>query len=111
MSFKEKFTMEQRMHESAIVLKKYPNRIPIILESFGKLIIEKSKYLVPGDITVAQFLIVLRRRIILHSHEGLYLFVNNTLISGNTLLSTIYDKHVDEDLFLYFVVSLENTFG
>ncbi len=43
---------------------KYPDRIPIICEKDEKSnvpVIDKKKFLVPGDLTVAGFLLVIRK--------------------------------------------------
>ena len=34
MHFKERFTLKQRKHESTKVLRKYPDRIPVIVDVF-----------------------------------------------------------------------------
>lgn len=112
MHFKERFTLKQRKHESTKVLRKYPDRIPVIVDvnSTG-LVLDKSKYLVPNDLTMGQFMYVIRKRMKLAPEEGVYLFINNTLVSTSSLIQDVYAKHKDEDLFVYFVVSKENTFG
>ncbi|TUK08643.1 Gamma-aminobutyric acid receptor-associated protein-like 2 [Bagarius yarrelli] len=63
--------------------------------------IDKRKYLVPSDITVAQFMWIIRKRIQLPSEKAIFLFVDKTL----------YEKEKDEDGFLYVAYSGENTFG
>ena len=112
--FKLLNTFEERLTEANKILKKYDERIPIILEKYKtqKLkSIDKKKYLVPIDLTVSQFLFVVRKRIELSSEQAIYLFCNNTLLSSNSLMGQIYDKHKDKDNFLYVYYDTENTFG
>ena len=57
-SFKIEHTLEKRKNESSRIRDKYPDRIPVIVERANKSDmpeIDKKKYLVPGDLTVGQF--------------------------------------------------------
>lgn len=73
--------------------------------------IDKKKYLVPNDITVGKFVFEIRKHMTLAPEKAIFLFVNNTLPPTGELVATIYEKHKDEDGFLYFTYSGENTFG
>ncbi len=113
-SFKNDFTLEQRSAESSRVLEKYPNRIPVIVERDDRSTIsdiDKKKYLVPGDLTIGQFIYIIRKRIKLKPEEALFVFTNNTLVPTSALLSNIYTSNKDQDNFIYFQYSGENTFG
>jgi GABA(A) receptor-associated protein len=85
--------------------------------------IDKKKYLVPADLTVGQFVYVIRKRIKLSPEKAIFIFVNEILppTAGNlvlyiiiiitiiytlslsfvALMSAIYEEHKDEDGFLY----------
>ena len=41
--------------------------------------IDKKKYLVPADLTVGQFVYVIRKRIKLSPEKAIFIFVNNVL--------------------------------
>lgn len=73
--------------------------------------IDKRKYLVPVDLSVGQFVYVIRKRIKLPSEKAIFIFVNDILPPTAALISTIYEEHKDEDGFLYVLYSGENTFG
>lgn len=73
--------------------------------------LDKKKYLVPADLTVGQFVYVIRKRIKLSAEKAIFIFVNNVLPPTAALMSSIYDEHKDEDGFLYIAYSGENTFG
>ena len=63
--FKDDHTFDHRREESAKIRGRYPDRIPVIVEKAdGSSIesIDKRKYLVPNDITVAQFMWIIRKR-------------------------------------------------
>lgn len=112
--FKEEKSIEKRKNESKTIITKYPGRIPIIVEKYkdNELPdIDKRKYLVPKDMTVSQFMFVIRKRIKLDPSQSLFITVNSVLVSSNATISEIYGDNKDEDGFLYVIYSSENTFG
>ncbi|XP_068169405.1 gamma-aminobutyric acid receptor-associated protein-like 2 isoform X1 [Antennarius striatus] len=105
---------EHRCVESAKIRNKYPDRVPVIVEkvSGSQIVdIDKRKYLVPSDITVAQFMWIIRKRIQLPSEKAIFLFVDKTVPQSSLTMGQLYDKEKDEDGFLYVAYSGENTFG
>ncbi|KAI3440877.1 Autophagy-related protein [Psidium guajava] len=113
-SFKMEHPLERRQAESARIREKYPDRIPVIVERAEKTDvpdIDKKKYLVPADLTVGQFVYVVRKRIKLSPEKAIFVFVKNILPPTAAMMSAIYDENKDEDGFLYMTYSGENTFG
>lgn len=107
-------TTEKRKSESTRILQRFKDRLPVICEKVENSDIQeidKRKYLVPGDLTVGQFVYVIRKRIKLPSEKAIFIFVNDILPPTAALMSTIYEEHKDEDGFLYVLYSGENTFG
>jgi GABA(A) receptor-associated protein len=113
--FKNEFSFEKRLSESTKILDKYENRIPVIITQSKECRlppIDKNKYLIPFDLTIAQFLNVLRKRIKLDDSQSLYIYVNKSIMPATSATFTsIYDKHKDKDGFLYLIYCGENTFG
>jgi GABA(A) receptor-associated protein len=114
--FKKKHSLEDRLQQATNILSKFPNRIPVIVEihpSSKKNIqpLDKSKYLVPRELTVGQFIYILRKRMKLNAERAIFIFFGNELHPSSELLSSIYEKNKDKDLFLYSYISSENTFG
>lgn len=114
--FKEDHTFNDRQMESLRVLNKYGDRIPVICQRSSKAnkecpYIDKIKYLVPMDLTLGQFVYVIRKRMTITSDKALFLFVNGTIPAMNSLMSQVYTEHQDEDGFLYITYNTENTFG
>ena len=105
----------QRKKESEKIKNQFPEKIPIICEKDPKSNIreiDKTKYLVPNDLTVSQFNIMIRKRIEIQQEAAFYLLVNGKhSITGDTLLSEIYEKYQDEDGFLYIAYASELTWG
>ncbi|XP_057470615.1 autophagy-related protein 8C-like [Actinidia eriantha] len=113
-SFKLEHPLERRQAESSRIREKYPDRIPVIVEKAERSDIpdiDKKKYLVPADLSVGQFVYVVRKRIKLGAEKAIFVFVKNTLPSTAALMSAIYEENKDEDGFLYITYSGENTFG
>ena len=115
MIFKKKFTLEQRSAESKKIITKYPSKIPIIIEASKSCTlnpISKNKFLVPEDLTLGQFLNIVRKRIELDSKDALFVFINDkTLPATSANINQLYNDHKDEDGFLYMTYCNENTFG
>lgn len=113
-SFKDQFSVRQRKSEAKRIRHKYPDRIPVIVEKSKTshiANIDKRKYLVPQDLTVGQFVYVIRKRIKIPPECAIFIFVNNSLPSTSRLMSDVYKEHKSEDLFLYITYSGESTFG
>ncbi|RMZ77552.1 hypothetical protein DV737_g4348, partial [Chaetothyriales sp. CBS 132003] len=114
MEFKDEHPFEKRKAEAERIRQKYADRIPVICEKVEKsdiATIDKKKYLVPADLTVGQFVYVIRKRIKLSPEKAIFIFVDEVLPPTAALMSSIYDEHKDEDGFLYITYSGENTFG
>jgi len=114
-AFHRSHPFEKRKSEAERILKKYPDRVPVIVQRVENNDaipdVDKKKYLVPSDLTVGQFVYVIRKRIKLNPDQAIYVFVNNTLPPTASLISQMYNEHKDEDGFLYFSISGESTFG
>jgi len=113
-NFKNKNSFDKRKSDTERIRREYPDRIPIICEKADKsdiAEIDKKKYLVPGDLTIGQFIYVIRKRIQLNPQKALFIFVNNILPSTTSLMSTVHEEYKDPDGFLYINYSSENTFG
>lgn len=110
-------TLEERKAESARIRTKYPDRVPILTQPLSTKTpaLDKNKYLAPHDLTVGQFLYVIRKRLTLKPENAIFLFVqegdNVTLLPQNDLLGTVYKEKKSEDGFLYIIYGEENMFG
>ncbi|XP_022669733.1 gamma-aminobutyric acid receptor-associated protein-like isoform X1 [Varroa destructor] len=88
--------------------------IPVIVEKAPKSRIsnlDKKKYLVPSDLCVGQFYLLIRKRIQLRAEDALFFFVNNTIAPTSTTMGALYQEHHEEDFFLYIAFSDENMYG
>ena len=115
MLYKDRISFHERFAESKRIAEKFPGRIPVIVERSPRdnLVpnLDKEKFLVPGDLTTAQFIYIIRKRLTLPSEMALFLFVNGVLPTTSTLVKELYGMYKDHDGFLYAQYSGENTFG
>ena len=112
--FKKKFTFEERLKQTEDIIKKYPSRIPIFISRSNDLTtprIDRNKFLVPEDLSLGQFMFVIRKRIKLKSEDAIYLFINNKVPPTSAQMSHLYCLNKSDDGYLYIVYSGESTFG
>ncbi len=115
-SFKKEFSYGDRWDEAQRVLYKFPDRLPIICERYECYDcdcpnIDKRKYLVPKNLTIGQFLMVIRKRIKIEPEKAIYFIVNQTIPPSQSRLMDVYNQHKDSDGFLYIKYTYENVFG
>ena len=100
---------------AAHIKQKYPDRVPVIIArsptSTSVPEIDKRKYLVPTDLTIGQFIYVIRRRIRLGPQQALFVFIDNRMLATALLMSQVYQDMKSPDGFLYIQYAGENTFG
>jgi GABA(A) receptor-associated protein len=107
---------EQKSYKMTVT---YPDRVPVIVEmspssaNYHSYIAasHKIKYLVPYDLTMGQFIKILRDKIKIEPSTALFFFINNKIFPITTPVGNIYKEQVDEDGFLYLEFCEESTFG
>ena len=113
--FKEENPQEARELRSDLLMRKYPDHIPIIVEKFKNekniLTIPQSKFMVATSRTMSEFMMIIRKQIKLEPHMALFVFVNNVLVPTSATIGSIYQEHRDNDGFLYMQYCSENAFG
>jgi GABA(A) receptor-associated protein len=112
--FKSTNSFEARLEESRRIREKFPGRVPVIVERGQRSSvpsIDKQKFLVPGDLTVSQFIFVIRKRLNLPSEQALFLFIGNMLPTTGMLIRELHASYADADGFLYATYCGENVFG
>lgn len=115
-SFKHTYKFNDRYSESKRIMSQYSDRIPVICERSDLApndcpFIDKKKYLIPRDLTVGQFIYVIRNRMRIPPEKALFLFIGGTIPPSSIYMDSIYECHKDDDGFLYIVYTFENTFG
>ena len=114
--FKREKSFTERLFESQKLYQKFPNHCPVICEKFSPeydpdTTLVKTKYLVKLDIPFRRFIYQVRKQLTLSKHTALFFFINNIMPPINSLFSTLYEYHKENDGFLYITYTTENVFG
>jgi len=99
---------------TTILSKNFHDKVPVVVndESGSILKTNKSKFLLEKDMTLGQFMCMIRKKNQLTPHEAIYVFCNNVLPKSNTTVLDLWNEHKNkEDDILYMSCSKENTFG
>merc|ERR1711988_1057902 len=94
--YKGEHPFEKRRAEGEKIRRKYPDRVPVIVEKSPKARIgdlDKKKYLVPSDLTVGQSYFLIRKRISLRPEDALFFFVNNVIPPTSATMGSLYQEH------------------
>lgn len=124
--YKQEHTFEARKAEATKMRAKYPTRLPVIVERYAGAndseipAIDKNKFLIPDEMTVGQFMFIVRKRLTLNEAQALFLFVEATnadgdrsqiLAKSSDKVASLYEQYQDTDSFLYIVYTSQNAFG
>lgn len=117
--YKQKLALSARCTESARIMKKYPDRCPVICghantANANQLRIRRNKFLVPRDLAMSQLLHVFRRHMRTQDEtKAVCYFIgdSNYMVDTSKLVCDVYRDHVDEDGHLYITFTEESTFG
>lgn len=106
----------KRLEESEKVKQRYPERIPIIIEKdpTSKIKeIDRTKFLVPNDITIADLMLIIRKKLELQKEASMFMLVNGkTSVTGQQGIKEVYENYKDkEDGYLYIAYTSELTWG
>ena len=102
--------------EAERLLARFPGRVPVlVLRHRGAAPdvprLAKSKFLVPRDLALGQFIYVVRNQMKMASEKALFMFVGNCLPTTGSLMSEMYAEYKSPDGFLRMVYTSESTFG
>ena len=113
--FKELYCFDKRKEDSKQIQSQFPCRIPVICERYkystNTPLIDKKKYLVPLNITMGEFIGLIRKRMKIRSDMALFCFTGGFMTSNAQFMANLYSEYRDEDGFLYIYYATENTFG
>ncbi|XP_030267539.1 microtubule-associated proteins 1A/1B light chain 3C-like [Sparus aurata] len=114
--FKLRKNFVTRKQEAAGIRSKFSNKIPVIIERYEreKFLppLDKTKFLVPHELTMTQFVTIIRNRMALLPTQAFYLLIDNSgLASMSLTMAQVYKDHQDEDGFLYMTYASQEMFG
>ncbi|XP_053565159.1 microtubule-associated proteins 1A/1B light chain 3C [Bombina bombina] len=114
--FKQRKSLATRKEDVLRIKAKFPTKIPVIVERYSREkylpLLDKTKFLVPQDLSMTQFINIIRNRMNLSATQAFYLLVDNrNLPSMSITISELYRDHKDEDGFLYMTYASQEMFG
>ncbi|XP_029468731.1 microtubule-associated proteins 1A/1B light chain 3C-like [Rhinatrema bivittatum] len=114
--FKQRKCLAMRKDEVTAMRKKFPRKLPVIVERYPKEKVlpglEKTKFLVPQELTLGQFAAVIRNRMPISPSQAVYFLVNNqSLVSMSLSMAEVHAENRDEDGFLYITYASQEAFG
>ena len=115
-SFKQRRSITARKAEVYNIKNKFPDKVPVIVERYSKEKtlprLSKSKFLVPSELALRQFQLILRARMCLGKSSTMYLLVDGKSILANSMtMMEVYVDHNDDDGFLYLTYASQEVFG
>jgi GABA(A) receptor-associated protein len=93
--------------------KKFPDRVPIIIQTSADLFLDKHKFLLPNSLTWGEFLCIVRKRLkkTFKAEEALFIFVKDTIPSSCALISVTAKENFADDEIMVCTLRKEATFG
>jgi GABA(A) receptor-associated protein len=139
--YKNEHSLEQRRFESERIRRRYPDRIPVIVQpssssstlsspslfrSFTSSStsssscheatltrLENEKFLVPSELSFGQFAYNIRRRLRLRAEHALFFYIGSHGKQPmlSSAMEVLYNEHKDLDGFMYVCYADEKVFG
>lgn len=114
--FKQRRSFEHRRQEVENIRKKFPTKIPVVVERYQREVnlpvMDKTKFLVPQELTIMNFAIIIKNRLRVPTSRAFYFVINNqSIASTSKTVAEIYKEHKDEDGFLYMTYASQEMFG
>jgi Autophagy protein Atg8 ubiquitin like len=94
----------------------YPDKIPVFVTKSSDAKdsipdIRKHKFLVPSHFKMAEFVLTIRRWLLLTPEQGIFIFIGNTLPMTGSTMGELHEQYKGKDGVLRVTYTSENTFG
>ena len=108
--------LEKRCQDALRARQQYPTKLPLIIERAadqkGMDELKNPKFMMPQNFRMSDVQTVVRKHLAIGKDEGLFLLANGThVLKSNASLREMFEKHKDEDGFLYIVYAEEKVYG
>ena len=113
--YRQRVSLQDRKITAERIISQHCDRVPVVVECSEQLHMEhplkKNKFAVPYELTMAQFMFVIRKHMKLEPEYAIFAFINNRLHPTTTPIGTIYAQEKADDGFMYIDIFQESTFG
>ncbi len=114
-NYRKNVPFDERKLKAALILKQHSDRIPVVVECSEQLQLvhplKKNKFIVPFDLSLSQFMFVIRKHMKLDPTYAIFAFINNKMHPITAIMGNLYQDQRDEDGFMYLNIFQESTFG
>ena len=114
-NYRKNVPFDERKLKAALILKQHSDRIPVVVECCEHLQsvhpLKKNKFIVPFELSLSQFIFVIRKHMKLDSTHAIFVFINNKMHPVTAIMGNLYQSQKDEDGFMYLNIFQESTFG
>ncbi len=101
------------------LMSKFPDRVPIVISSKSFKEHNINRFIVPVNMTINQFMIILRNKTKINSTEAIFIFVKDykktskqdVIAPVSETIGSLYDKYKDDKLILNLFYEKEAVFG
>ena len=98
------------------IMTTHPGRIPVFVTRATNTCkdipdLQRKKFLVSGDLTIGQFIYVVRRQLVLKPEQALFMFVGDILPVSSQTLREVYGRYASTDGALRLTYTSESAFG
>nr|XP_012606595.1 microtubule-associated proteins 1A/1B light chain 3C-like [Microcebus murinus] len=112
--FTQRKSLATRQEEVAGTQARFPNKIPVIVERYPREkflpLLNKTKFLVSQELTMTQFLSIIRSHVVPRATEAFCLLVNNkNLLNINVTMAETYKDWKDKDGFMCMTYASQET--
>ena len=109
-------SLDNRKSQFSKIMNNHPDGIPVILERAKGCTINKAiktKYILSRELTIAEFVKIIREKLELNPERALFFLVNGKhSLTMSEEMGNVYDKYKDKsDGFLYMTYSEEMVYG
>lgn len=114
--FKSRKSLPARLEETKKIKSRFPSKVPVVVERYRKEQelppLDKTKFLVPEDISISQFSTIIRNRMSIKPSQAFFLMVNKkSMMTLSQSMAEVYEQESDEDGFLYMIYCSQEGFG
>lgn len=95
---------------------RFPNKVPLYVERYVRErevpVLGRNKFLVPQELTMSQFLYIIRTKMKLRESQALYLLVNDKVLASHSMtMAQAYEQFRHKDGYLHITYAAQQVFG
>lgn len=107
---------EKSNREVEAIRHRFPNKVPLYVTRYVRdrevPVLGRTKFLVPQELTMSQFLYIIRTKMKLRDSQALYLLVNDKVLASHSMtMAQAYQQFRSHDGYLHITYAAQQVFG